>query len=88
MVLKVWVLFLGKVNSKINFVPSGKDVGVGMNVPEADISFVTRLKSFFPFVDTVSSFTGNGKDNLWYRRLSSIGDTFPCRLISILYYGS
>ena len=44
--LSVWLL-LGKVKSRINRVPSGKDVSVGINVPEADISLVTRSKTFF-----------------------------------------
>jgi hypothetical protein len=59
-------LLLGKVKSRINRVPSGKDVSVGMNVPEADMSLVTRSKTFFPFVVMVSSLTGNGKENLPY----------------------
>jgi len=56
----------GEVKYRINFVPSGKDVGVGMNVPEAEISLVTRSKTFFPFVVKVSSLTGSGKEILPY----------------------
>jgi hypothetical protein len=59
-------LLLGKVKSRIKRVPSGKDVSVGMNVPEADMSLVTRSKTFFPFVVMVSILTGNGKENLPY----------------------
>jgi hypothetical protein len=36
---------LGRVKSIVNRVPSGKDVSVGMNVPEYDISLVVRSKT-------------------------------------------
>jgi hypothetical protein len=62
----------GKVNSRINLVPFGKDVDVGMNVPPADISLIARFKTCFPFFVIVSSLTGKGYDNLSYLRLSSI----------------
>ena len=49
------------VKSKINRVPSGKDVRVVMNVPEADMSLVTRSKTYFLSVVMVLGLTGSGK---------------------------
>ena len=58
------MLSLGMVKSRINRVPSGKDVSVLMNVPEADMSLVTRSKTSFLPVVMVSSLTGSGRVNL------------------------
>lgn len=54
------------VKSRINRVPSGKDLSVVMNIPEADMSLVSRSKtSFLPNV-MVSILTGSGIVNLSY----------------------
>jgi hypothetical protein len=54
------------VKSRINRVPSEKEVGVGMNVPEADKSLVLRSKTFFLPNSMVSILTGTGNINLSY----------------------
>lgn len=46
------------VKSKINLVLSGKDVGVVINVPETDMSLVTRSKTFFLPVIMISILRG------------------------------
>jgi hypothetical protein len=48
------------LKSRINCVPSGKDVSVGMNVPEADIFLVSRSKTSFLLNVMVSSLTWIG----------------------------
>ncbi len=60
------MLSLGMVKSRINRVPSGKDVNVLMNVPEADMSLVSRSNTLFLPVVIGSSFTGSGRINLSY----------------------
>jgi len=58
------MLSLGMVKSIINRVPFGKDVSVGMYVPEADISLVSRSKTFFLLNVMVSNLAGSGRVNL------------------------
>jgi hypothetical protein len=58
------MLSLGMVKSMINPVPFGKDVSVLMNVPEADISLVSRSKILFLSNVMASSLIGSGKVNL------------------------
>ena len=70
------MLALGMVRSIINRVPFGKDVSVLMNVPEADMSLVSRSKTFFLPNPIVSSLTGSGRVNLSNLRLSFIDNTF------------
>ena len=52
------------VKSIINRVPFGKDVSIGMYVPEADISLVSRSKTFFLPNVMVSNLAGSGSVNL------------------------
>jgi len=54
------------VKSRINRVPSGKDVSVVMHVPEADMSLVTRSKTFFLPDVMASILTGSGNVTLSY----------------------
>ena len=76
--LNFLMLSLGMVKSRINRVPSGKDLSVVMNIPEADISLVSKSKtSFLPNV-MVSSLTGSGIVNLSYWRFSFIDNAFLC----------
>ena len=70
------MLLLGMVKSRINRVLFGKDVSVGMYVPEADMSLVSRSKIFFLSNVMVSSLTGSGRVNLSNWRLSFIDNTF------------
>jgi len=60
------MLSLGMVKSRINRVPSGKDVSIVMNVPEADMSLVSRSKTFFLPDVMASILTGSGSVNLSY----------------------
>jgi len=64
------------VRSIINRVLFGKDVSVGMYVPEADMSLVSRSKIFFLSNVMVSSLTGSERVNLSNWRLSFIDNTF------------
>jgi hypothetical protein len=66
--MPLWFLKLlfGIVKSRINLVPSEKDVSAGMNVPEADKSLVLRSKTFFLLNSMVSILTGIGNINLSY----------------------
>lgn len=82
--LSFLMLSVGMVKSRINRVPSGKDVNVVMNVPEAEMSLVTRSKTFFLPVVMALSLTGSGKGNLSYWRLSFIDNAFLCQWISHL----
>jgi len=66
MSLSSLMLSLGMVKSRINRVPSGKDVSVVMNVPEADRSLVSRSTTFFLPDVMASSLTGSGNVNLSY----------------------
>ena len=59
------MLLLGMVKSIINRVSSGKDVKVLMNVPEADMSLVSRFNTLFVPV-VASILTGSGMLNLSY----------------------
>jgi len=54
------------VKSRINRVPSGKDVSVVMNVPEADMSLVSKSITFFLLDVMASILTGSGNVNLSY----------------------
>jgi hypothetical protein len=76
MPLRFLRLLVGIVKSRINRVPSGKDVSVGMNVPEADKSLVLRSKTFVLSNPMVFNLTGRGNINLSYWRLSFIGTPF------------
>jgi hypothetical protein len=76
MSLRLLMLLVGIVKSKINLVPSGNDVSVGTNVPEADKSLVLRSKTFVLSNPMVFSLTGRENINLSYWRLSFIGTPF------------
>lgn len=60
------MLSLGMVKSRINRVPSGKDVSIVKNVPEADMSLVSRSITFFLPDLMASTLTGSGSVNLSY----------------------
>ena len=66
MSLNSLMLLVGRMKSRINRVPCGKDVNVGRNVPEADISLVSRSKTFILLVVMASILTGSGNVNLSY----------------------
>jgi hypothetical protein len=66
MSLSFLILSLGMVKSRINRVPSGKDVKVQMNAPEVDISLVSRSTTFFLPDVMASILTGSGSVNLSY----------------------
>ncbi|HSQ83124.1 MAG TPA: hypothetical protein VLM43_00250 [Desulfobacterales bacterium] len=76
MPLRVLKLLVGIVKSRINCVPSGKEVSVGMNAPEADKSLVLRSKTFVHSDPMGFSLTGRGNTNLSYGRLFFIGTPF------------
>jgi methyl coenzyme M reductase subunit C-like uncharacterized protein (methanogenesis marker protein 7) len=59
-------LLTGRVKFRISRVPSGNDVSVGMNVPEADISLVTRSNASVLSNVRVSILTGSEIVNLIY----------------------
>jgi hypothetical protein len=73
MPLRFLMLLVGIVKSKINRVPSGKEVSVGMNAPEADKSLVLRSKTFVHSDPMGFSLTGRGNINLSNWRLFFIG---------------
>ena len=70
------MLLVEIVKSKINRVPSGREVSVGMNVPEPDKSLVLRSKSFVHSDPMGFSLAGRGDINLSYWRLFFIGTPF------------
>ena len=74
--LKPFKLLVGIVKSRINRVPSGKEVSVRMNSPEADKSLVLRSKTFVHSDPMGFSLTGRGNTNLSYWRLFFIGTLF------------
>ena len=67
------MLLVEIVKSRINRVPSGREVSVGMNVPEPDKSLILRSKTFVHSDPMGFSLTGRGNTNLSYWRLFFIG---------------
>jgi hypothetical protein len=76
MPLRLLMLLVGIVKSKINRAPSGNDISTVTNVPEADKSLVLKSKTFVLSNPMVFSLTGRENINLSYWRLSFIGTLF------------
>jgi hypothetical protein len=67
------MLLVEIVKSRINRVPSGREVSVGMNVPEPDKSLILRSKTFVHSDTMGFSLEGRGNTNLSYWRLFLVG---------------
>ena len=70
------MLLVEIVKSRINRVPSGREVSEGMNVPEPDKSLMLRSKTFVHSDTMGFSLAGRGNTNLSYWRLFFIGTPF------------
>jgi hypothetical protein len=76
MPLRLLILLVEIVKSRINRVPSGREVSAGMNVPEPDKSLMLRSKTFVHSDTMGFSLAGRGNTNLSYWRLFFIGTPF------------
>ena len=70
------IFLLGIVRSILNLVPWENGCGVYINTSEADIFRVLSSNTCFLSKLIVSTLEGSVRGNLWYRRCSSISNTF------------